>query len=416
MSAGDGGAAGPRAAALSLLLVAACLACGDERAVEEPAVGAAPCEEGATGAAPRWAPIELRYAHNFAVEERESGRLVRVRNPWRGAGTELRYFLVRCGNVPRTVPEDARLVEVPVERLVTTSTTQVSHLVALGVTDRLVGHHELFRVASPEVRRRIEAGLVREVGGGSQVDLETLVELRPDVVLAFSSGSPDFDLPSRLGGTGIPGVVFAAYMEETPLARAEWIKFTSLFVAKEAEAKAIFDDVAERYRALARLGAQEKRRPTVLVGAPFRGVWHVSGGRSYIARLVADAGARYLWADDESRGGVPLDMESVYARARDADVWLHPWGFASLEEALQKEPRFAAFRAVREGRVYANDARALPGGGNDYFETGSLRPDLVLEDLLAILHPGLVPEHELVFYRRLESPAATAAGETVPAR
>lgn len=410
MSAGDGAETALSAVALLTCLVATCAACGGER-VETPAPGSSSCAEATAANDAPPVRIELRYARNFVVEEHEDGRLVRVRNPWRGAGTELRYFLVRCGNVPRTVPEGARLVEVPAERVVTTSTTQISHLVALDVTDRLVGHHELFRVASPDVRRRIEAGLVREVGGGSQIDLETLVELRPDVVLAFSSGSPDYDLPSRLGGTGIPAVVFAAYMEETPLARAEWIKLTSLFVGKEAEATRIFDDVAERYGALARVGAQAEERPTVLVGAPFRGVWHVSGGRSYIARLLADAGARYLWADDDSRGGVPLDMESVYARARDADVWLHPWGFATLEEALHEDPRFAAFRALREGRVYANDARALPGGGNDYFETGSLRPDLVLEDLLTILHPNLRRGHELVFYRRLESPAASDGDE-----
>ena len=121
-----------------------------------PRPGLTPCAE---PEAERWqSPVELRYAKNFTVEDLEGGRLVVVRNPWRGAATELRYLLVPCGRVPGEVPEGARVVEVPVRRIVTTSTTQIPHLVALGVADRLVGHHELFRIASPEVRRRIEAG------------------------------------------------------------------------------------------------------------------------------------------------------------------------------------------------------------------------------------------------------------------
>ena len=145
-------------------------------------------------------------------------------------------------------------------------------------------------------------------------------------------------------------------------------------------------------------------RPSVLVGTPFQGTWHVSGGDGYQARLIADAGGAYLWSDDETRGVLSLDFETVYAEGLDADLWLHAYGWDSSESALRNDSRMADFAAFRDGRVYNNDLRISEGGGNDYWESGSLRPDLILADLVHILHPHLLPEHELYFHRRLSPP------------
>ena len=139
----------------------------------------------------------------------------------------------------------------------------------------------------------------------------------------------------------------------------------------------------------------------VFTGAPIGEVWHVPGGRSFFALLLADAGARYLWADDETTGSLPLHIESVYERALAADVWLHPSTMTSLAELRAFDERFAEVAAYRQGRVYNNDARRGPHGGNDYWETGTARPDLVLADLVEIFHPGLLGDHQLVFHRRL---------------
>jgi iron complex transport system substrate-binding protein len=239
-----------------------------------------------------------------------------------------------------------------------------------------------------------------EVGDSVRLDLETLIALRPDLVLAMSIGDPENDVFAMLDRAGLPYAVDAAWTEETPLGRAEWIKFTAAFFDREAEANRLFDQIAARYEELRAIASSVEQRPTVLVGTPFQGTWHVSGGAAYQARLIADAGGRYLWADDPSTGSIPLDFESAYARGLDADVWIHTYGWHSLADGVAADERMADFAAWKSGRVYNNDARMNAAGGNDYWETGSVRPDLVLADLIEIFHPDLI-DHELVFHRQL---------------
>ncbi len=219
-------------------------------------------------------------------------------------------------------------------------------------------------------------------------------------MLATSIGNPELDVFTMLERAGLPYAVDAAWTEATPLGRAEWIKFTAAFFDREPEANRLFDRIAARYEELRAIAVGVERRPTVLVGTPFQGTWHVSGGAAYQARLIADAGGAYLWADDPTTGSIPLDFESVYARGLDAEVWIHPYGWHTLADGVRADERMADFAAWKSGRVYNNDARINAAGGNDYWETGSLRPDLVLADLIEILHPGLI-DHELVFHRQL---------------
>jgi iron complex transport system substrate-binding protein len=233
-----------------------------------------------------------------------------------------------------------------------------------------------------------------------RLDLEALLALQPDLVFATSIGSPELDVLALLDRSGLPYVVDAAWTEPTPLGRAEWLKFTAAFFDREAEANRLFDQIAARYEEIAALGRSVEKRPTVLVGTPFQGTWHVSGGAAYQAKLIADAGGDYLWADDPTTGAISLDFETVYARGIAADVWIHPYGWSSLADGLRADERMTDFASFRSGRVYNNDARTNGTGGNDYWETGSLRPDLILADLLEIFHPELI-DHELVFHRKL---------------
>jgi iron complex transport system substrate-binding protein len=341
-----------------------------------------------------------RYARNFAIEYDGQRKRVTVENPWRNADLALTHLLVPCGDPEPDPVERQTVVRIPVERAVTTSTTQLPHFTALAIVDRLAGHNRLDYVWEPEIRHRIEAGLVAEVGDSVRLDLEALLALRPDLVLATSIGNPELDVFALLERAGLPYAVDAAWTEETPLGRAEWIKFTAAFFNREAEANRLFDEIAARYEELRAIARNAPGRPTVLVGTPFQGTWHVSGGAAYQARLIADAGGDYLWADDPTTGAIPLDFESVYARGLNADVWIHPYGWHSLADGVRADERMADFAAWKSGRVYNNDARVNEHGGNDYWETGSLRPDLILADLIEICHPGLI-EHELVFHRRL---------------
>jgi iron complex transport system substrate-binding protein len=208
-------------------------------------------------------------------------------------------------------------------------------------------------------------------------------------------------------------VLVPSFLESSPLGRAEWIVVTGLLVGRFDEAVSRFQEVERGYQALAARVAETRdaSRPgkTVVTGGPWDDIWYVPGGRSYAARFLADAGARYLWADDDSTGAMPLDIETVYEVAVDADLWLYPSSWRSLAEIAEADERLADFRSFQLGEVYGNDRRTNEFGGNDFWESGVARPDLVLADLVKIFHPEMLPEHELVYHRRL--PQKQKAGE-----
>ncbi len=348
------------------------------------------------------ARAEVEYADGFAVEYFDNYKVVEVLTPWAGADETYTYVLVQCGTPAPEGFDDATVVEVPVESIVVMSTTYLPPLVELDLLDTLVAVDEHDFVYSPEVRKRIDAGDVIEVGGGTLVNVEQVLNLDADLIMTYGIGSPDYDAHPALINAGLDVVLNADYMETSPLGRAEWLKFMALFYNREADANALFDEIVGNYEALSALSEAVEARPQVMVNAMFGDTWYAAGGSSYIARLIADAGGDYVWADDESTGALALSFEAAYDRAQDADVWLNPNFWFTLEEGLAEDERYGEFDAFANGQVYNSNAQVTPLGGNNSGELGAMRPDITLADLIAIFHPELLPDHDLVFYRRLE--------------
>ena len=345
-----------------------------------------------------WQPT---LARNFSVEYGPGWKQVTVLLPQAGAlavespPIEFSYLLLRCGATPPEVENGVSVLKIPSQRIATASTTVLSHFDELGTTDRLVGHQGLRNVTSATVRARAEQGLIDELGDGATLDRERLLSLGPDLFLSYLSGG------TAVQDLGVPTVYMSDFLEATPLARAEWLFFTSLFFDREQQALESLAEIRASYEKLVSLAATAKDRPKILFSAPFSGVWHVPGGQSFAGQLIADAGGDYLWADLNNTGSVPMDIEAVWERAHQADLWLQPFGWTSLEGGIAIDSRFADLPTLQRGDVFNNDLRTTPEGGNDYWELGALRPDLVLADLVHILHPELLPDHELVFHRRL---------------
>jgi iron complex transport system substrate-binding protein len=248
------------------------------------------------------------------------------------------------------------------------------------------------------VRAGVDAGRVAEVGSGAPHNEERLLAARPDLVLANAIAASENEALDRLRRAGIPVFVTAEWMENHPLARAEWVRLLGVLLGREARADSLFAAVEASYLRLAETARSQPRKPSVLLGGPFRDQWFVSGGRSFMARLLGDAGGLYLWNGDTTAGGVPLSFEAVVVRARDADMWLQPGDWRSLAEGTRQDARFAEFGAFRRGDVYNNNARLRPDGANDFWESGVVRPDRVLADLVSIFHGS---EDSLYYYRRL---------------
>jgi iron complex transport system substrate-binding protein len=342
----------------------------------------------------------VEYATNFTVEYFNNYKVVTTLTPWPGAEQSFQYVLVQCGTPAPEGYGDTPVINVPATTTVTMSTNYIAQMEDLGLLDHLAGLDSALYVINPAVREMIEAGELAEIAPGGQVNVEVALELDPSLIMAYSAGVPEYDTHPVLIDAGLPVVMNADWMEQTPLARAEWIKFMALFYNVEARAEAVFDDIATQYEEAAGLAAGVAKKPTVFSDTPYEGTWYVPGGQSYTAHLFADAGADYVWADDESTGTLFLDAESVFDRAQDADIWVNVWGYGSREDMLAVDERFADFKAFQDGAVFGNDARGNEFG-TEIWETGVARPHLVLLDLIKIFHPELLPDHELYYYRQM---------------
>jgi iron complex transport system substrate-binding protein len=374
---------------LVVLLALLGAACGAPAAAPE-----RPCPPG-----PATPAVELRYATNVSVRAADGYRVLTIAQPFPGGAPES-TVLVPCGAPAPVLPPElagAPVVEVPVRSVYAASTTQLPMIVDIGALDVLTGVGTPDFVSGAEVRARIAAGAVAGFATGGQIDVERVVAAAPDVLLGQGSDDPAFP---TLREAGIPVLGWAEYLESGPLAQAEWIKVMGLLTGHEAEAERVFTAIEARYRDLAALAAGAPPVP-VLAGQLYEGGWRVPTGGSTAGALLRDAGATWSEAGNPARGGIPKDFESVYTADGAAPVWIADGPWRTLADVAAADPRYAELAAVRAGQVWNRDRRIGPTGGNDLHERGVTHPDEQLADLVAVLHPELLPGHAFTYLRRV---------------
>jgi iron complex transport system substrate-binding protein len=352
--------------------------------------------------------VEITDAVNFSVEYFNNYKVVTVTNAFDGA-EPFTYVLTQCGTpAPDAAdfPGGTQFIEVPAGDIITMSTTQLPHLIQLGLLDKLVGLDSFLFVNSPEVRALIDAGELVEIGSGAEVNVELVLDVEPDIVMTFGF-NPATDAHPVLIEAGIFTALNAEWREPTPLARAEWIKYTALFYNAEARAEAVYADIVSAYNEARELAASvpEDERPVVLWNtySSFSEAWSIPGAETYVGALIRDAGGVIALGEEAPEGSALLSFEAVYDGALDADVWItNAFGVNTLDDLLALDSRYADFTAVQNGNVWNNSLDVNENGGNNYFELGVTNPHLILQDLVAIFHPELLPNHEFNFYLRLE--------------
>jgi len=353
--------------------------------------------------------VEVLDAENFAVEYFNNYKVVTVTDAFTGADP-FTYVLVQCGTpAPDAMdfPEDTQYIEVPTGDFIAMSTTQLPHLIDLDLLDNLVGLDSTLFVNSPEVVELIEAGELVEVGSGSSVNVELVLETNPDMVMTFGF-DPASDAHPVLIEAGIFTALNAEWREPTPLARAEWIKYTSLFYNAEAAATEAYDGITSAYEEARELAASmpDDERKTVLWNtfSTFSEAWLIPGAETYAGALIQDAGGQIVLGEEAPADNAFLSFEVVYDGALDADIWItNAFGVTTLDGLLAQDERYADFGAVQNATVWNNSLDTNENGGNNYFELGVTNPHLILQDLVAIFYPELLPDHEFNFFQPLVS-------------
>ncbi|MGB5369068.1 MAG: ABC transporter substrate-binding protein [Flavobacteriaceae bacterium] len=348
---------------------------------------------------------EVRHAKGFELEHLDSGiTLLKVIAPWSDASSAITYALIPKDKLERLSPfaeQYEAIVPIPVNEIVVTSTTHIPALEALGVSDRLVGFPDTKYVSSEQTRKRIDAHLVKELGNNEAINTEMLLALHPELVVGFGIDGRN-KAYETIERSGIPVVYNGDWTEETPLGKAEWIKFFAAFFQKETLADSIFREIEGSYAAVKALAAKAKSTPTVMSGALYKDIWYLPGGKSWAAVFLKDANSDYLWADNQDTGSLALSWESVLEKAQQCDFWISPAQYTTYVDLAAGSPHYKQFSPYQNKKVYTFAKTLGPTGGMIYYELAPQRPDLVLKDLIAIFHPELLPDHELFFFKPLD--------------
>lgn len=324
------------------------------------------------------------YASGFTISAgADSISSIIIKNPWQGADS-----------VTMTYRADK-----PAERIVAMSSTYVAMLESLGEVDRVVGVSGRDFISSEALRSRGDK--VADVGYDTNIDFEKLVMLNPDLVLLYGVNGPNL-IEDKLKELDIPYMYMGEYIEESPLGKAEWVVAVGELIGKRNEAVALFDSIACSYNDIKSRYSEAADRPKVMINAPYNDSWWMPSTKNYMAQLIEDAGGDYIYKKNEGNASVAIDIEEAYMLMSDADVWLNPGQAASLSQVAAMTPRFTDTKPFKNGEVWNNNRRSTRGGGNDFYESGIMHPDIILEDLADIFHRDSLSKYEPMYYQRLK--------------
>lgn len=340
----------------------------------------------------------VKYAKGFDIQLYDGYKKLIIKSPYPDAKQYQEFILV---SDPHFDFEGKNKIDVPVNKIVATSTTHIPMMEILDQVQSLIGFPTTDYISSAQTRKRIDNGLVTDLGNEQDFNTEVLISLQPNAVIAFSMGSSTKHF-TTIEKNGIPVIYNGDWLEATPLGRAEWIKFFGALFDMDKEADSIFNRIESKYLKAKKLAEESSFKPSVLSGVLFKDQWNLPAGESFTAQLFRDANTDYIWNDSSGQGSLVLSFETVFEKAQDADFWIGSGYYTSFEELGNANSHYRQFKSFKEKKVFSFSKRRNENGGVLYFELAPLQPDVVLMDLIKVAHPKLLPDYEPFFLQELD--------------
>lgn len=332
---------------------------------------------------------------------------------------------------------DTISISQPLGRLIVTSTSYIGFLDAVGADSVIVGVSGGEYVCDSSVTAGISNGTVVDIGYDASPDYEKIMALKPDLLLTYSVSPVKSQFFSKLESLGIKTFIVNEHLERHPLARAAYIRLFGALTGNMAAADSVLKVVSDNYISLrdsvqgglgandayasdkGELNAGDEKQGSggtegntpkprkILVNIPYKDQWFVPGQESYLTTLFKDAGGEILGAKAGSSVSGQISVETAYSLSKEADLWMNVGWCQTLEQLLSVNPLFEDFlRNIQRNAsaigysgtkgcatnscdtsasvVWNDNNRLNPKGGNDFWESGVVRPDLLLRDLIGI--------------------------------
>ena len=336
---------------------------------------------------------KMEYASGLSIDKHKGYTQVTVYDPWKKGAVRQTYILVpRSEQLPSPLPKGT-VVRTPLHNVLVYSSVHANLIKELGMVSSIKSVCDARYFKIPEIVAGLKTGAITDCGASMSPSIEKVASTTPEAILLSPFQNSTY---GALANTGTPIIELADYMEQTPLGRAEWMKFIGLLYGREATADSLFREVENHYNVLKKLVEKVSERPEVLSETMTSGVWYVPGGASYKAALFRDAGADYPWADNTDTGSLALDFAQVLYKEHDADYWL----VTTYGQKLDKRVMLAIYPhnderpAFNNHGVYYVDSSTHP-----IFEDTPFHPELLLREYIKIFHGELLPDYELHYYK-----------------
>lgn len=343
----------------------------------------------------------IRYAKGLSIQKYDGFSVVKVSNPWPKANKNYTYILKeKNGIIPDSLREFTT-INIPIQTIVVTSTTHIPSLEMLDVENSLIGFPHLDYISSDKVRARIDAGKIKELGTNHDMNTEIVIDIAPSVIIGYGidNNNPILD---NLQKSGLKVMLNGDWNEETPLGKAEWIKFFGALYDLDEKANTIFDKIEKDYLNTVEIAKKATTKPTILAGDMFEDKWYLPRGTSWGCQLLKEAQSQYLWQETKGTGSLSLSFETVLDKAKNADLWITSGQFSTLKEMTDANNHYEQFKAFQNKNVYSFSSKKGKTGGVLYYELAPNRPDIVLKDIVKILHPELLVGYEPFFFEKLK--------------
>lgn len=348
--------------------------------------------------------LQLTDAKGFQVQYFDGYTQITVLEPWKNAAKKMVYVMVKdSATVPANLLQEATLLPWQIKKVAVLSTTYIHFLELLQRDTAIRAISDIKYVCSPKIQAAYQSKKIVEIGFDEHMNMEQLLASNCDAVLTYGIDNAASPIISTLKDKRQKPIFVSEYLEQTPLAQAEWIKFFGVLFHEERAADSIYQFISTNYNRL-KASVNQSARPTVISNLPFKGNWYIPGGKSVAATFIQDAGGAYVFAANQETGGVPCSFETVYAIAVNADYFIHLNNDVTAAEVQKEFPEITKFKSFQQHHLYNNNQRLNPALGNDFWESGMARPDLILKDLILILHPETDSSHrqKLFYYRHLD--------------
>ena len=343
----------------------------------------------------------IKYAKGFDIINANGLKKIVIKSAYKGAHDVFEYTIVEKSSNNTNVLKQ-NFIQVPVNKMVVTSTTHIPMVELLNEESSIIGFPYSKYISSKKTRALVDAGKIAEIGKENSLNTEILLDLQPELVVGYSVASADKSL-TTIKKAGINVIYNGDWLEETPLGRAEWIKVFGAIYNENKKADSIFNTIKTNYLEAIKIAERATNKPTILSGAIMsKDIWNLPAGDSFVAQFLKDANLNYLWQNTNGKGSLSLSFESVFDKGKNADFWIAPGYFNSKNQLLQSNQLYKEFKAFKNDHIYSPNLKQGETGGVLYYELAPTRPDLVLKDIIQITHPNLIPNYKLTFFEKMQ--------------